>query len=187
MDALQVLLALALLLLPSPLLAAIERLRAKKVPPILPASDEEGARRAYAAFVRAQVEPADPYPAYEQLPGKTQGIWRQVARAAYGLPLLLCLLLSGACGTVHRTPRHDLADAIDGNAADLAAFGRWDDERQLKIRRRCEEQRCGETEFRRRLTGYRETRDALRVLLKRQVHTLSEAVKLLGDSPEGRL
>lgn len=188
MEAVYSLIALALFLVPSPIPALLDRWRGRSAPVTLPPSDEEGGRRAYGAFVRAQVEPADVYPSYDQLPAKSQGIWRQVFRAAYGLPVLLCLLFCvGACAGPHRTAKHDLADRIDGNAADLAAFGRWDDERQARIVARCKAQPAGPEACARRLTAYRETRDQLRVLLKKQILTLDAATKALGGSPEGSL
>lgn len=186
MEAVYTLIALALFLVPSPIPALLDRWRGRSAPVTLPPSDEEGGRRAYGAFVRAQVEPADVYPSYDQLPAKSQGIWRQVFRAAYGLPLLLCLLFCvGACGAAQRTPKHDLAAAVESNAADLDRFGEWDRQKQLKIRARCEAQHVGEVECDKRLAGYRETRDALHALLKRQVMTLDGALQLLG-AEEGR-
>ncbi len=181
-DVLYGLVCLALLLVPSPLLPLIDRARRA----VLPASDEEGGRRAYEAWSRNQV--TLDFPAWTELVEHSRETWRKVARAAYGLPVLvLVLLFASACGGPQRTPKHDLADAIDGNTADLIAFGKWDDERQARIGTRCRETSVGAIACKRRLTAYRETRDAMRVLLKRQIHTLAEATKLLGQSPEGRL
>lgn len=186
MDALQALLALALLFLPSPIVAGVVWLRARKIAPTLPPTDEEGGRRAYEAWARNQVTPD--FPPWAELVEHSRETWRKVARAAYGLPLLLCLLFcASACGGPQRTAKHDLADSIDGNAADLAAFGRWDDERQARIVARCKAQPAGPEACARRLAGYRETRDQLRALLKKQILTLDAATKALGGSPEGSL
>jgi hypothetical protein len=120
------------------------------------------------------------------MPDRNRQLWRDVYRAAVGLPMALVLVCLVACGGPQRTAKHDLADRIEGNAADLERFGEWDRQKQLKIRGRCAAANVGEVECDKRLAGYRETRDALRALLKQQILTIDAAAKMLGDA-EGRL
>ena len=168
-------------LLPSPLQALVRRLS----PPAQPLPDDDGAKRVYRAWARGQVAPSEPFPPYEDLADHNRQIWRDVYRAAAGLPMAVLLVCLIGCGAAQRTPKHDLADAVNANAADLERFGEWDRQKQLKIRARCEAQRVGEVECDKRLAGYRETRDALHALLKRQVMTIDGALQLLG-AEEGR-
>jgi hypothetical protein len=168
-------------LLPSPLQALVRRLS----PPAPPPSDEEGAKRAYRAWSRAQVAPADPFPPFEDMPDRNRQIWRDVARAVVGLPMALVLVCLMACSAPQRTAKHDLAAAVNSDADAIERFGAWDREKQLKIRARCEAQHVGEVECDKRLAGYRETRDALHALLRRSIVTLDSALKMLG-AEEGK-
>lgn len=177
----QLLIALVLVLAPSPLFDLVRRLRSNPQP--LP--DDDGAKRVYRAWARGQVAPAEPFPPFEDMPDRNRQLWRDVYRAAVGLPMALVLVCLVACGGPQRTPKHDLAAAVDSNVAAIEKFGVWDREKQVKIRARCEAQHVGEIECDKRLAGYRETRDALHALLKKQLVTLDSALQMLG-AEEGR-
>lgn len=101
--------------------------------------------------------------------------------------VLLLALVAPACALRVKGENAELAARIDGNAADLAAFGKWDEARQAKINARCAETRVGPAACKRRLSAYRETRDALRALLTKQILTLEAATEMLARSPEAEI
>lgn len=177
----QLLLAIVCVLAPSPIFDLVRRLRSNSQP--LP--DDDGAKRVYRAWARGQVAPSEPFPPYEDLADHNRQIWRDVYRAAAGLPMAVLLVCLIGCSGPQRTAKHDLAAAVNSDADAIERFGAWDREKQLKIRARCEAQRVGEVECDKRLAGYRETRDALHALLKRSIVTLDSALKMLG-AEEGR-
>lgn len=99
--------------------------------------------------------------------------------------LLLLALAAPACAVTVKDGKAKLGASMDANALDLDAFGRWDRERQAKIRARCRQDNVGAKECTRRLNGYQETRDHVLGLLKKQLVSLELAVTLAGRDPDG--
>lgn len=110
-----------------------------------------------------------------------------VTRSGPTVALLLGmgLVLLPACAVTGRTDK--LNAALDENAADLRAFGKWNDEREDKIVANCKAKNVGPDRCKKRLQGYFETRDHLRALLKKQIVSLDLAVSLIGRDPDASL
>lgn len=104
----------------------------------------------------------------------------------FGL-LLFALAVPVACALSSTSDKAKLSASLDENAADDAAFGKWDKDRQTKIVARCKATNVAPAACNRRLDGFEQTRNAVMQLLKKRTVSLELAIAIAGRDPDASL